>query len=316
MAIVIGSTERRRLQMNKFRFPVYVLAMAILTLAFASAARAQATRTWVSGVGDDANPCSRTAPCKTFAGAISKTAPGGEISVLDPGGFGSVTITKSITIDGGGGQIAGVLVSVTNGINVNAGKDDVVALRNLDIDGINGFGINGVNITAAKTVYIDHCQIYGFSQNAINDVRSTNPTMGPSFLFVNDCFIRANGGGIAVAGNTTNHTSAVIKNCYIQQSGFGIAASNTNTVDVLHCYAIGNAGDGVKVDTNAQAHVIGCVLNSNSGGAIATAGAIFLADTTIMNNSTGVSGAITTFGNNNVRNNAGGMSLPAPVGQQ
>jgi hypothetical protein len=65
-------------------------------------AQAQATRTWVSGVGDDANPCSRTAPCKTFAGAISKTAPCGEISVLDPGGFGAVTITKSITINGTG----------------------------------------------------------------------------------------------------------------------------------------------------------------------------------------------------------------------
>ena len=67
-----------------------------------SVANAQATRTWISGVGDDANPCSRTAPCKTFAGAISKTAAGGEIDVLDPGGFGAVTITKAITLDGGG----------------------------------------------------------------------------------------------------------------------------------------------------------------------------------------------------------------------
>src|SRR5438477_3797204 len=57
------------------------LGMLIPHFAFA-----QATRTWVSGVGDDVNPCSRTAPCKTFAGAISKTAGGGEIDVLDPGG--------------------------------------------------------------------------------------------------------------------------------------------------------------------------------------------------------------------------------------
>src|SRR5437763_15362461 len=89
---------------------------------------AQATRTWVSGVGDDANPCSRTAPCKTFAGAISKTAAGGEIDALDPGGFGAVTITKSITIDGGG-TFASVLVSGTNGIVVSAGINDVVILR-------------------------------------------------------------------------------------------------------------------------------------------------------------------------------------------
>ena len=88
-------------------------------LAVPQLASAQATRTWVSGVGDDANPCSRTAPCKTFAGAISKTATNGEINCIDPGGFGAVTITKSIQIDCRG-VLAGVLVSGTNGIIVNA----------------------------------------------------------------------------------------------------------------------------------------------------------------------------------------------------
>src|SRR5262249_10812865 len=101
------------------RITLLALAIGLLTPLLASApAHAQATRTWVSGVGDDANPCSRTAPCKTFAGAISKTAPFGEINVLDPGGFGGVTITKSITISSEGFE-AGVLVSGTNGIIVN-----------------------------------------------------------------------------------------------------------------------------------------------------------------------------------------------------
>src|ERR1041384_3149945 len=95
----------------------------------------QASRTWVSGVGDDANPCSRTAPCKTFAGAISKTAAGGEIDALDPAGYGAVTITKAMTIDGGGGQGASGLVAGTNGIAVQAGASDVVILRNLRING-------------------------------------------------------------------------------------------------------------------------------------------------------------------------------------
>src|SRR5437588_2153056 len=98
-----------------------LLSISATMLAFclwAGGAQAQASRTWVSGVGDDANPCSRTAPCKTFAGAISKTAAGGEIDALDPGGFGSVTITKAITIDGGGGQVASILVSGNNAINV------------------------------------------------------------------------------------------------------------------------------------------------------------------------------------------------------
>src|SRR5208282_1226924 len=124
------------------------VAVACMTLA-----DAQATRTWISGVGDDVNPCSRTAPCKTWAGAISKTAAGGEIDALDPGGFGAVTITKAITLDGGGGQIASVLVAGTNGINVSAGPADVVIIRNIQINGVlqSGTpGLNGINFVSGR----------------------------------------------------------------------------------------------------------------------------------------------------------------------
>src|SRR5512147_200857 len=108
-----------------------------MTVVFAicisvAVAQAQATRTWVSGVGDDANPCSRTAPCKTFAGAISKTAAGGEISALDPAGFGTVTITKAITLNGNG-TLAGILAAGQSGIIVNAGVNDVVTIHDLSI---------------------------------------------------------------------------------------------------------------------------------------------------------------------------------------
>src|SRR5436189_1195090 len=124
------------------RFAKLAPALALLALALPSAASAQATRTWVSGVGDDANPCSRTAPCKTFAGAISKTAAGGEINCIDPGGFGAVTITKALTISCQG-LTAGVLVSGTNGVIVSAGAADAVYLKGLDFEGT-GTGIAGV----------------------------------------------------------------------------------------------------------------------------------------------------------------------------
>src|SRR5438552_17814514 len=129
--------------------------------------QAQASRTWVSGVGDDVNPCSRTAPCKTFAGAISKTAAGGEIDALDPAGYGAVTITKGITIDGGGGQVASVLVSGTNGIVVQAGPSDVVILRNLRLNGI-GTGINGIRFLSGKALIVDKCEIFGFTTNGVD----------------------------------------------------------------------------------------------------------------------------------------------------
>ena len=124
-------------------------------LGYAAPASAQATRTWVSGVGDDVNPCSRTAPCKTFAGAISKTAAGGEINCLDPGGFGAVTITKSITIDCTG-TLGGILASSTTGVIVN-GAGAIVNLRGLEINGgpPNLPGVNGIRYLQGARLNVD-----------------------------------------------------------------------------------------------------------------------------------------------------------------
>src|SRR5262249_41744504 len=156
-------------------------------------ARAQATRTWVSGVGDDANPCSRTVPCKTFAGAISRTAASGIINCLDPGGFGAVTITKSITIDCSE-TFAGVLAAGTNAININ-GSGIVVILRGLDIEGV-GTGLIGVNVIQAGRVHVEKCKIFGFSSGAEQGIRHV-PSGGGS-LFVTDSVISENGLGILV----------------------------------------------------------------------------------------------------------------------
>src|SRR5713226_140503 len=153
--------------MRKYRVVMLLVAFAVGT----TAAYGQASRTWVSGVGDDANPCSRTAPCKTFAGAISKTAPGGEIDALDPGGFGAVTITKAITLDGGGGQVASTLVAGTNGIVVAAGANDVVIIRNIRLNGLLGSGnagINGISFISGKDLDVENCVIFGFGTNGIN----------------------------------------------------------------------------------------------------------------------------------------------------
>src|SRR5262249_51882036 len=131
-----------------------------ILVVVATPAHAQATRTWVSGVGDDANPCSRTAPCKTFAGAISKTAPSGEINCLDPGGFGAVTITKAITISCEAGT-AGVLVSGTNGIIVSAGANDAVVLKGLDIEGV-GTGLAGIKFNSGASLVVQDTIIRNF----------------------------------------------------------------------------------------------------------------------------------------------------------
>ncbi|HEU4711516.1 MAG TPA: hypothetical protein VFS76_08125 [Pyrinomonadaceae bacterium] len=176
--------------MSKARLLVNCLALIVLTLGINSIANAQATRTWVSGVGDDANPCSRTAPCKTYAGAISKTAAGGEISTLDPGGFGAVTITKAMTINGDG-TLAGILNAGATGIIVNAGANDVVYIRNLSINGA-GTGLNGIRWLAGKALHVENCNIYGQGNNTAGNGNGILVNLGATAgnLFVKDTNIK------------------------------------------------------------------------------------------------------------------------------
>ena len=234
---------------------------------------AQATRTWVSGVGDDANPCSRTAPCKTFAGAISKTAPGGEIDALDPGGFGALTITKSITLDGGGGQVASVLVAGTNGIVVAAGATDVVAIRNLRLDGLLGggnanAGINGIRFISGKALMIQNCDIFGFAQNGI-DIETAG-----GFVTVEGTSSHNNGTAGATAGaglfvNSTGQTFVTVDRSHFDQNIFGVDAGNFSSVNVSNSTAFGNSNTGfISAATagTATLNLFQCVAANNVGG--------------------------------------------------
>jgi hypothetical protein len=180
-----------------------ILATLFVAVLYAAPAQAQASRTWVSGVGDDANPCSRTAPCKTFAGAISKTAVGGAINVLDPGGFGGVTITKAITISSEGFE-AGVLVSGTNGITVNAPAGADVQLKGLDIEGL-GTSPNGITILSASKVTVVKCSIHDFTTNGIN----LNGPAGARVV-VKDSLITNSPTGVNVGGGGVANTALVL----------------------------------------------------------------------------------------------------------
>jgi hypothetical protein len=267
------------------RIATLAIFLGFLTPMLASApAHAQATRTWVSGVGDDVNPCSRTAPCKTLAGAISKTASPGEIDCLDPGGFGTVTITKSITIDcGGGGIVGSVLASGVNGIIINAAGANVI-LRNLSINGAGvTLGVRGVSILAANSVVIENSQIMNFTQQCIADVR---PTAGN--LAVNN----VDGRFCALAGIGTATTNGVLK----------LSVNNVRFT---------NDGNGVSLSTNTTAMISNSVLSDNSSNGIDSEGAIVFADgNAIANNATGVlnNGGNVRLSNNNIANNTAGIN--------
>ncbi len=243
---------------------------AIFTFAFASLAQAQASRTWVSGVGDDANPCSRTAPCKTFAGAISKTAAGGEIDVLDPGGFGAVTITKSLTIDGThGGGFGSVLASSTNGIIVtdSGAGTIIVTLRSLSINGGPPAtpGLNGIRFLSGKTLNVEDCKIFNFTQNAGLDIASS--TSGQ--INVSDTTIYNNVRGIRIT-TSSGFVSANLTNCQIKL----------------------NANEGIQLGNNGFANVDNSNIASNLTGVALTGGAsssVNITHTQMSGNATGLS---------------------------
>lgn len=198
------------------------IALAAVFAVAATPAMAQATRTWVSGVGDDANPCSRTAPCKTFAGAISKTAAGGEINVLDPGGFGGVTITKSITIRSDSIE-AGVLVSGTNAIVINAASTDKIILDGLDFEGL-GTGLNAVNIISARDVLIRNCLISGFNDATAGNGVLVNGTTSISLTVENTTF-KDNRVGIRVQSSSGNGTARVYDSLILANGSAGISVT-------------------------------------------------------------------------------------------
>jgi hypothetical protein len=228
--------------MQTTRFRLGFFALIILVAAFA--AQGQATRTWVSGVGDDANPCSRTAPCKTFAGAISRTATGGIIDAMDPGGFGAVTITKAMTIEGNG-TLASDLSSGTNGIvvNITSGTGRNVVLRNILIDGSGvTIGINGIRFIAGDSLVVEDCYIKTYSAAGIDFENDS----GTGQLVVRRTSISQTAQGILVkpqAAAAAAHAS--IHDSLITTSGVGVRAEDKSNVSITDSRISGNTGDGV-----------------------------------------------------------------------
>jgi len=302
--------------MIKFYPTVKALFVVTFMLVLASAAQAQATRTWVSGVGDDVNPCSRTAPCKTFAGAISKTAKDGEISVLDPGGYGAVTITKSIYINGTHGAGYGsIIASLVNGVIINitdaADVRKAVRLRSLDINGAST-GINGVSILAANNVWVEDCVIDGFTGDGTNSGMGIRVATAASVnLYVSDTRIHKTITGIRVS-TTAGFAVANIKDSNFEGNTNGLTVNTNGFATVEKCRFAANTTNGVATIASSGTITIRDSVLSNNGTALnAAAGSTMRALSNILNNNTtgfgGTTGVIQTDGQNrNVANGTPG----------
>jgi hypothetical protein len=253
------------------------------------------TRTWVSGVGNDANPCSRTAPCKTFAGALSKTAAGGEINCLDPGGYGAVTITKALTINCEG-TLASILNAGTNGINVNAGATDRVILRGIEISGA-GTGLTGIHFTAGQSLIVDNVNIFDITQSAI------------------DVALTAAGIKIHTTAGTVGLSADHVAISHVGTNGVEAAAGALGTVSNSTIFGAGNAvaataaGATLNVDNTE-------LLSSNVGANATVAGAtVELNNDSLYFNNTAIAGAVgsnvLTASNNKLSGNASNGANPS-----
>jgi hypothetical protein len=295
--------------MFKVRFTLKMITLVACTLVFSIAAQAQATRTWVSGVGDDVNPCSRTAPCKTFAGAISKTATGGEIDALDPAGYGTLTITKAITVDGGTGSGWGsTLFSAVNGFTINITTNlttDRVILRNLSINGAGTtLGVDGVRFIDGTELTLENVSIFNYSGDGVEINQS-------QACRVNMRNVTFSHGGVGIKSSST--AAAVSMNLQDvrinSMSSHGVQAINNTIIFAKNVHVFNNGvgaafGDGFRAEGTSGSSIInctGCSSNANTANGFNAfnVGLIRISECDVYHNgSTGISGNVRSGGTN------------------
>ena len=296
----------------------FLLAAAAFAFSAASPAHAQLTRTWVSGVGDDTFGCTRTAPCKTFSGAISKTQAGGEINCLDPGGFGALTINKSITVDCHD-VMGSVLVTGGAGITINldSAPNMIVRLRNLNFNGLltgsRGIYIIGTGANAANNaVSIEDCVIDGFTLFGI-----AHNAIGGRLLVKNTTSRNHFGTAVSIgAVSAASAVKATLENVSTFDSSFGFAFGNGVQAIIKNSVAAGHTNAGVELDPSATVAISSSTISANGTGIQANAGSTArVRDTDVAFNTTGVMGTIQSHVNNSFMNNgAGGVITPVAGG--
>lgn len=293
----------------------YYFIVALCLLCITSLAHAQATRTWVSGVGDDVNPCSRTAPCKTWAGAISKTATGGIIDALDPGGFGAVTITKAMTLEGTG-TLASTLSSGVQGIivNITSGTGRNVVLRDILIDGEGvTLGTNGINFIAGDSLTLERVSIKAYSSTGI--IFQPNSA---AQLNVNNSSILQCATGILSQPVAGGSAKVHVENTLISRGAIGFKAASGTGGEIANTMISNNSGDGLQAVGGAIMIIASSrVFNNGGNGLSVNASTIAASNTDVIANVTGMAntgGTLNTFGRNRIAfNGTPGAAFTAPL---
>jgi hypothetical protein len=312
------------LPMTKITPALFTATLLALGLAGAPA-QALSFRTFVSAQGSDANACTLSAPCRTFAAALAQTSPGGIIDVLDPAGYGALTINKSVTIIGR--DWASILVTSGNAITVTAGASDVISLRGLIIDGA-GTANFGIILSAGGTLNVQNSVIRRFAFEGI----LLSPTASSNKLFVSSTLISDNGGSAIVvspAGSGINVTASLNRVELLNNTFHGVLAAGSNSMGPLNVtvadsaaannglvgfYAFSAAGQSPTAIMLER-----CVAVNNGTGLQAENpnATVRSSESTITGNATGwqavAGGTVFTYGDNNVDGNTAGEGAQTPL---
>jgi hypothetical protein len=284
------------------------IAAALLACSLSAApAQAGPNRTFVSGTGTDSGTCSRTAPCKTFDFALTQTAAGGEIDVLDPADYGPVTIPMAISIVNDGVGTAGITAGSGNAITIKAGATDSVHLRGLTIEGL-GTGTNGIKFNTGGNLAIENCVIRNFANVGLNITASTSS----SFSVSNTIASNNTSIGIAVQPKGSAVVSGVLSNVTANNNVSGILVAGSGlalNVTIANSDASNNSSLGVGASTAATAVLLNNVVasNNNTGIAASTSSTVRVGQSVVTGNVTGVfttgGGVLDSYGDNDINGN-------------
>jgi hypothetical protein len=306
---------------------VIATGLALAATLPGAPAQAQSIRTFVSTSGSNSNPCTITQPCRNFQTAVNVTALGGEVDALDPGGYGSFTISQPITIEGQGWSY---VAPPANGAAItiaNAGNSGNYNIHGVSLNGIGVANSVGIQFNAGGSLTVRDCVIRNFATNGINFATSA---FTPSQFFVANTLLSDNAGvGIFVQPTTQETFTGVLDHVTMQNNGTaGLSAqtdgqiynitvtdsvSANNANGIIASSVVGGGGVATIFVRNST------IANNTSDGlsATGTGATIRVTRSTITGNATGwaisSSGVVSSFNDNNILGNTAGNTIPPHV---
>jgi hypothetical protein len=281
---------------------------ALVAFLISSALEAQFNRVYAAAKsGNDLSTCnSILTPCQSFAGAVTQVNAGGEVIVLESGGYGVVTISKAVSISAPTGIVAFIHPPSGNAVTISAGASDTVVLRGLTINGA-GVAANGINVATVGALYVESCVITGFAGS--DNAHGNGISFGSAGnLFVKDTIVRGNGWVGLWAVPASGTAKASIDHCRLEGNTYGLVSDSNAATTIRDSVSSGNVTAGYLGEVGGELNIENCVAANNGTGIASIGGGstVRVSNTTVTDNATGLnvaSAVLLSRVNNTVQGN-------------